>query len=116
VLQLYNCKLVNYEGGLYPTDIGDMWYGLKNDIHDNGAGSFATNGYRLSNQYVKDWMDKRLPIFVNFPGVVGFCIDSAQSGSSDGWAVTGEAPAISCVPSISLVGIYHTILTNGVFS
>lgn len=57
---------------------------------------------------------------VKLPSGDFFCVDgpcySAEQGAYGGWQVTGEAPNITVVPSIHLVGRYHGFLTNGVLS
>lgn len=70
-------------------------------------------GY-LSVHYVRDWSTKRPPIVVICPDGTEWCVD-AGSSNGDGWKVTGEAPLITCSPSILVPG-YHGFLRGGEFS
>ena len=91
--------------------VGAMWYApemLEAEFY---------LGYSLSNEYKRDWMDKRPPIWVVLPSGTWFCVDSQiTDGDGSGWVVTGEAPNITVSPSINCVGIYHGFLQNGVLS
>lgn len=76
----------------------------------------------LSQHYFRDWADKRPPICVVCPGGLEWIPDQC-SNNGDGWTVTGEAPLITCSPSIwvgqgkgAAAGEYHGWLQNGVFS
>jgi hypothetical protein len=53
----------------------------------------------LSVHYWRDWADKRAPVCVVCPNGEWWEIDR-KSSNGDGWVVTGELPAITCVPSI----------------
>jgi hypothetical protein len=79
-----------------------------------GDAYFAGRHYYLSKFYWRDWSDKRPPICVLCPNGKEWCVD-ANSSNGDGWIVTGEPPAITCHPSIEVLG-YHGFLTSGVFS
>lgn len=68
----------------------------------------------LSVHYLTDWADKRPPLNVVCPDYSDWTVD-AKSSNGSGWTVTGEAPLISCSPSIQVPG-YHGYLTNGVFT
>lgn len=81
-------------------------------LADIAAGS-KTKFY-LSKFYWRDWSDKRPPIGVLTPNGKEWLVD-AVSQNGEGWVVTGEAPDITCQPSISMPG-YHGFLTNGEFS
>lgn len=70
----------------------------------------------LSVHYYRDWAAKRPPICVATPGTraAQWCIDS-KSSNGDGWVVTGDAPLLTCSPSIVVDG-YHGFLQNGIFT
>lgn len=70
----------------------------------------------LSVHYYRDWATLRAPICVATPGTnAAQWIVDARSSNGDGWVVTGDAPLLSCSPSIVVPG-YHGFLVNGVFS
>ena len=68
----------------------------------------------LSRFYWQQWSEKRAPICVLAPSGEEWCIDS-RSSNGEGWTVTGDAPLITCAPSIALPN-YHGYLQNGVFT
>lgn len=68
----------------------------------------------LSQMYWEQWSAKRSPICVLTPSGVEWCVDSVAS-NGPGWTVTGDAPLITCAPSIDVPG-YHGFLRNGEFS
>jgi len=68
----------------------------------------------ISVHYRNDWSGKRPPIAVRCPNGRVWVVDQVSSNGS-GWVVTGEAPNITCRPSIAVPG-YHGWLTDGVFS
>lgn len=70
----------------------------------------------LSVHYYRDWASRRPPICVATPGKrnAQWVVDS-KSSNGDGWIVTGDAPNITCSPSIVVDG-YHGWLKDGVFS
>jgi hypothetical protein len=108
------CRLVNgptEDGPNEKMQPGDMWFTPQ--MVEKGF----RDGYVLSDEYKRDWQDKRSPIWVVLPSGDWFCVDSrASCGDGSGWAVTGEAPNITVSPSINLIGIYHGFLQNGVLS
>ena len=95
--------------------IGDMWY--------------VTMDYmpisEFSNEYKRDWLDKRLPLVVQLPSEPSnkypagysypFCVDQQASQSHDGsgWVVTGVPPNITLSPSINVIDIWHGWIRNG---
>ncbi|MCL5265184.1 MAG: hypothetical protein M1343_08345 [Chloroflexi bacterium] len=77
----------------------------------------------LSEEYRRDWQGKRPPIIVVVPGknkagyrLIPIDEHYTRPGETHGWTVTGEAPNITCSPSINAVGAYHGFLQNGVLS
>lgn len=68
----------------------------------------------LSIHYLERWARIRAPICVMCPTGKEWCVD-AKSSNGSGWTVTGEAPLITCSPSID-VGTFHGFLKDGVFS
>lgn len=82
-------------------------------LADIAAAPGAKHGY-LSNRYWLQWSDKRPPINVLCPNGQEWCVD-ANSNNGDGWTVTGDAPLITCTPSILVPG-YHGWLKAGEFS
>ena len=68
----------------------------------------------LSVHYQNDWKGKRAPIAVRCPSGDLWVVDQ-NSSNGTGWAVTGEAPNITCTPSIVVPG-YHGFLQNGIFT
>jgi hypothetical protein len=72
----------------------------------------------LSIYYWRDWSDKRAPICIAGPTGQHWEIDR-KSSNGEGWQVTGDytgdAPNITCSPSIVLDG-YHGYLRNGEFT
>ena len=92
---------------------GDMWFMPwiydPNDPKDRKG----RTGY-LAEGFWKDNADKRPPICVVTPSGSDWVVD-AGSTNGDGWVVTGDAPNITCSPSIVVPG-YHGFLKNGVFT
>ena len=94
---------------------GMMWFspwyydptGKLNTRRENG------NAF-LSIHYWRDWAEKRAPLSVLGPDGNEWCVDRGSS-NGDGWTVIGEAPSITCAPSIVLPG-YHGFLRGGVFT
>ena len=80
-------------------------------------------GYRwhLSIHYWRDHALRRPPIEVVCPGGGHWCPDQISTNGS-GWTVTGEAPNITCSPSIWVSQgegpprEYHGFLQGGVFT
>jgi hypothetical protein len=96
---------------------GDMWYA---DWYWNPKedGKFErTNRSFLSTEYANNHSDKRAPIVVVCPDGTHWTVDgkanNGQNGS--GWKVVGEAPDITCTPSIKTNG-YHGYLQDGFFT
>ena len=77
------------------------------------AESGSYNGM-LSIHYWRDWSRIRPPICVVCPGGSHWVVDQ-KSRNGDGWRVTGEAPKLTCEPSI-VVPNYHGYLRDGVFT
>lgn len=77
------------------------------------AGTFARTNY-LSRHYWLQWSDKRPPICVRCPNGLDWLVDS-KSTNGEGWEVTGDAPIITCTPSILVPG-YHGYLREGHFT
>lgn len=99
---------------------GDVYEVGPDEVHEH-AGQYFAYGYRLSDEYVRDHLGKRLPLIVCLPNGELFCPDAAYSAREGrpfgpGWTVTGEAPAITVHPSINCVGRYHGWLHGGVLS
>lgn len=73
----------------------------------------------LSVHYLRDWADKRPPLMIVCPDFRPWCPDQ-RSSNGTGWTVTGEAPAITCAPSIwtsmGATDAYHGFLQDGVFT
>jgi hypothetical protein len=112
------CKMIELtelpEG--YKKQPGDMWY-LRHYVRD---GKLL---YCPSNQYKRDWADKRLPLVVILPNGETWEMDRAYGGNpnNDGWTITGEAPNITAMPSINAIrepreSGYHGWLKNGILS
>lgn len=68
----------------------------------------------LSQHYLSDWATLRPPLMVICPDGSHWCPDQ-KSSNGTGWAVAGEAPNITCTPSIVVKG-YHGFLRGGVFT
>lgn len=68
----------------------------------------------LSVHYWNTWSSLRPPIAVVCPDGNVWEIDRKSSNGS-GWVVTGDAPNITCSPSI-VVANYHGFLRNGEFT
>ena len=58
------------------------------------------------------------PIAVVMPYGYGslFCVDSAVSGETRGWQVTGDIENLAVSPSINIVNLYHGWIKDGVLS
>ena len=125
----WQCRLIENpfrEGGpgSEGVQIGDMWFDDWK-IRDDCPPFLKAD---LSDEYRRDWLDKRPPIIVAVPSVHFpkhpyrlIPIDEHyQRGpgiaETHGWAVTGEAPHITCSPSINAVGDFHGWLRDGVIS
>jgi hypothetical protein len=105
------CRMVAEKG---PKQTGDMWY-TPAMLTGEHAGWYL--GFHLSNEYKRDWLGKRPPLWVCLPGNWWFCVDSQTTdGAGQGWTVTGEPPKITVSPSINMVGLYHGWLRDGVLS
>lgn len=83
------CKLVDPDK--HPNEPGDMWYGDEGDLLRSD----------LSNEYHRDWADKRPPLWVQLPNNTPFLIDCALP-DGHGWIVTGEPPNITVSPSLDI--------------
>ena len=104
--------------------VGDMWF------DDYKISEEAPEWMRadLSDEYRRDWLGKRPPIIIAVPGKSsrkhGYRLipidEHYQRGpgtvETHGWTVTGEAPNITCSPSINAVGDWHGWLRGGVLS
>ena len=132
----------NYEAGRWPDELrslsqsflpaGSMWlcpwyYDPAKPVDEDGdtleqciakASAPDYNGF-LSVHYYRDWAKVRAPIVVVCPDFVHWIVDSKSSNGA-GWVVTGEAPRLTCAPSIwtsmSSPTSYHGFLQNGVFT
>src|ERR1019366_7910654 len=104
---------------------GDMW--LTEVLKGGEDGSYYCDEGRLSDEYLANYLAKRLPLVVAIPfthretgkpDIVRFGIDTSTSSDNrrHGWTVTGEAPNITVTPSINLVGIWHGWLKDGILS
>lgn len=72
----------------------------------------------LSIHYLNDWKGKRAPIAVRCPNG-GVWVPDQKSSNGTGWTVVGDAPNITCTPSIDIkTGAkgYHGFLQNGIFT
>lgn len=67
----------------------------------------------LSRFYLETWSGVRPPICVCCPDGRDWVVDM-KSKNGDGWVVTGDAPNLTCIPSVD-TGTYHSYLVNGVF-
>lgn len=67
-----------------------------------------------SKYYIEEYSKYRSPIIVVCPNGSTWMVDQ-KSNNGEGWQVAGEAPKITCTPSI-LVSGYHGFLTDGVFT
>lgn len=100
------CRLVD-PGQAARALVGDMWYL-----------SEPSDAYR-ARHIAPEHAGKR-PLVVLLPGPCQFAIfgptwTSAGPGPS-GWAVTGEPPLLTVTPSISIRGIYHGYIRDGVIT
>ena len=77
-------------------------------------GTFKAKTEYLSRFYWLTWSTKRSPISVLCPNGAEWCID-AVSSNGEGWTVEGDAPLVTCSPSIDCNG-YHGWLKDGIFS
>jgi len=121
----WQCRLVDIPAddiGLprSPHSPGTMYYGEPCMLDPSDPyGRFCLKTL-LSNEYKRDWMATRRPLFVVLPNGEEFCVDFAQSQhrgqSGQGWTVTGTPPAITVSPSINCEGRFHGWLTGGVLS
>lgn len=68
----------------------------------------------LSRFYWEDWSATRPPISVICPNGKDWCVDQVST-NGEGWKVTGDAPIITCAPSILVPG-YHGFLQKGIFT
>jgi len=75
--------------------------------------AFGQEGF-LSIHYWRDHAMNRPPICVRCPDGSMWLVDQVSSNGT-GWVVTGEAPFITCSPSI-VVTNYHGWLRDGVFT
>lgn len=78
------------------------------------AGTFDAAESYLSRFYWQQWSHKRPPISVLCPNGAEWIVDS-KSSNGDGWQVMGDAPRITCSPSIAVPG-YHGFLRDGIFT
>jgi hypothetical protein len=69
----------------------------------------------ISLQYFRKHWKQRPPIVVCCPDERHWVVDQVAD-NGPGWTVTGDAPLITCQPSIKTGGKYHGYLTHGVFS
>jgi hypothetical protein len=108
------CRMIDYDL-VDRKDIkpGDMWY----------APWYIEGGKRmnyLTDEYARDWMDKRPPLVVRLPDGTSFMVDCRCTVDGvlqdHGWTVTGEPPNITVSPSINIIGYYHGWLQNGILS
>lgn len=84
---------------------------LKQKIAD---GTFTRESSIFSIHYWRDWSHIRPPLCVVCPDGSHWIVDQ-RSSNGDGWIVTGDAPNITCTPSILVPG-YHGFLQQGKFS
>jgi hypothetical protein len=110
---MWKCRLIDFskvDKDNQPQP-GDMWFAPWLS-EDNEYWEFNKTQI-LSPEYLRDWLGKRLPVFVCLPGGCWWSPDSRASGKDSGWTVTGEAPELTALPSINCVGSYHGWLQNG---
>lgn len=74
----------------------------------------------LSEFYHQNWRSRRKPLAVVLPDYTHWIVDQKSTirGSDQfgpGWMITGQAPALTAVPSID-TGTYHGFLQNGVLT
>ena len=96
---------------------GDMWFASYLWDPEEDGHLKRTDQSFLSIEYARDHSTKRPPLIVVCPDGTQWTVDGTASNGKDGsgWSVTGEAPEITCTPSIKVSG-YHGYLTNGVFT
>ena len=101
---------------------GDMWFNA--NMVDGPNAAYYLDHY-LSDEYKRDWLGKRFPLWVVLPNDDWFCVDSRARNGTVGWSVTGEAPMITCSPSIHVLDVddagndrtrWHGWLQNGELS
>jgi hypothetical protein len=86
-------------------------YGPGGEHHDYFIAHLA------SDEYKRDWADKRPPICICLPQNAWWVIDQkASNGGASGWTIAGEAPSLTASPSINVEGIYHGWLRDGVLT
>lgn len=100
---------------------GEMWF--NHDMLDGPNAAYYRDHY-LTEEYFRDWADKRPPLWVVCPNGDWFCVDSRTKDKTDphGWVVIGEPPNVTVTPSIHILGAdeagneqtrWHGWLTNG---
>lgn len=77
--------------------------------------------FLLSPEYRRDWAGRRPPVLVMLPSRYAWPIDrlaTDDNGSmlTGGWTVTGDPPAVTVNPSISLKGRWHGWIRGGVIT
>ena len=97
------CRLINIADRVASGQPGDMWF--NNDMLNREHADYWKSHY-LSNEYMSDWLGKRMPIFVVLPNGDWFCVDSRTRDGEEtgqGWTVIGEPPRITVSPSIHVL-------------
>lgn len=95
-------------------DVADIEMHIRELEHGGRSSHF------LSIHYWLTWARVRPPIVVVCPGGMHWCVDQ-KSNNGTGWTVYGDAPVITCSPSIWVAqgqgppSEYHGWLENGVF-
>jgi len=86
---------------------------------DDRYGAFCLRTL-LSAEYRRDWLGRRLPLFVLLPNGEEFSPDFAYAWArgkeQQGWTATGTPPLLTVQPSINCIGRYHGWLQGGLLS
>lgn len=101
------------DSGSVHFDPGDCFYARPESIKTRADGSRWIWGHQLSDEYESLRASTRLPLLVKLPYGGDFCVDSAVTGESRGWTVTGDPPNITVSPSINCVNLYHGWIRDG---
>ena len=119
------CFLLDWDHAPEERVPGAMWF---NRSMAEGPSSVYYRQHYLSNEYMRDWLGKRWPLWVVLPNNDWFCVDSRAAKTretGEGWTVSGEAPNITVKPSIHVLEDdgngsertrWHGFLTDGVLT
>jgi hypothetical protein len=94
---------------------GDMWFCTWYFDPENPEDrKYRLEHDFLSIYYRNEYYKTRAPIAVVCPDRSVWIVDQ-KSSNGEGWQVLGEAPIITCTPSIVVPG-YHGFLRDGIFT